>query len=339
MPLDEATNRFAFLMQRDLRRLADREAQYAARGEEINYDSVSRLATFETVHGDVTGRHFGEILATYSPEDRIFRWAWAGQASSSGPTHTDLVFREGQQRGVTQLTMSVIGDLDEIEAAKLARLGALVARAEALYIRRKDGELQYIGLFERPRPANPMHDGRMSVPPPPVSEKDKRATPVPRRAPYRSLPPIREVWEPRTSRPSKPPSKPRANADSAPTSTASAAKDAPPMIREPARAVFLPVANAALAALDRGMPGYKQGLFVVTIDEATAAEKRRLVVQLVALDALGLLRAIDPPHDLLEATTHMIDSDRRDGNGPWRKLSARIVPKPDGGATLHVDVV
>ncbi len=333
MPLDEATNRFAFLMQRDLRRLADREAQHAARGEEINYDSISRLATFETPRGDVSSRHFGEILATYSPDDRIFRWAWAGQAPSVGPTHADLVFREGQQRGVPQLTMSLVSDLDEIEAAKLARLGGLVARADALYIRRKDGELQYIGLFERPRPADSMQDGRMSVPPPPVTEKP--ATPVPRRAPYRSLPPITEVWEPRTSRSSKPP--------------APASKPPPdaPKIREPARAVFLPVANTALAALGRGAPGYRQGLFVVTIDEASSpevaraanAEKRRLVVQLVALDAMGQLRAIDPPQDLLDATTQMIDGDRKDGNGAWRKLSARIVPKPDGGATLHVDVV
>ncbi|HEY8076717.1 MAG TPA: hypothetical protein VIF62_21475 [Labilithrix sp.] len=322
MPLDEATNRFAFLMQRDLRRLADREAQHAARGEEINYDSVSRLATFETMGGNVSSRHFGEILATYSPDDRIFRWAWAGRAPSSGPTHSDLVFREGQQRGVPQLTMSVIGDLDEIEAAKLARLGGLVARADALYIRRKDGDLQYIGLFERPRPAELVQDARMSVPPPPVS--DKPITPVPRRAPYRSLPPIREVWEPRTSRPSKPPEKP----------------PEPPKIREPARAVFLPAANLALVALARSVPGYRQGLYVITIDEvSSSSEKRRLVVQLVALDAMGHLRALDPPQDLLDATAQMIDGDRKDGNGPWRKLSARIIPKPDGGATLHVDVV
>jgi hypothetical protein len=114
----------------------------------------------------------------------------------------------------------------------------------------------------------------------------------------------------------------------------------PPKVREPARKIFLPVANAALAALARGAPGYRQGLFVVTVDQASALEgKRRLGVQLVALDALNLLRAIDPPVDLLEATTRMIDADRNDGNGPWRKLAARIVPKPDGGATLHVDVV
>jgi hypothetical protein len=321
MPLDEATNRFAFLMQRDLRKLADREAQHAARGEGINYDSVSRLATFETVRGDVTSRHFAELLATYSPDDRILRWAWAGRAPSSGPTHADLVFREGQHRGVPQLSMSVVGDLDEIEAAKLARLGALVARADALHVRRHDAGLQYIGLFERPRPHEAVKDARVSVPPPPVTERPD--TPPPRAAPYRSLPPIREVFEPRTG----------GRAGSNPPPAPDDAK-----VREPARAIFLPVANAALGALGRGCPGYRQGLFAVMIDDS-ARDKRRLVVQLVALDALGQLRALDPPTELVEATTQMIEADRGDGNGPWRKLSARIVPKTDGGATLHVDVV
>src|SRR4051812_29392982 len=117
MPLDEATNRFYFLMQRDLRKLADRESSHASRGEEVNYDSVSRLATFETKRGDVASRLFGEVLATYSPEDRILRWSWAGKPSSSGAMHADLIFKEGQARGVPQLAMSLVSDLDEIEAA------------------------------------------------------------------------------------------------------------------------------------------------------------------------------------------------------------------------------
>jgi hypothetical protein len=325
MPLDEATNRFYFLMQRELRNLADREAQHVSRGEEVNYDSVSRLATFETKRGAVASRHFGEVLATYSPDDRILRWAWAGKSTSSGATHADLIFKEGQARGVPQLAMSLVANIDEIEAAKLARLGALVARADAVHVRKKEGETQrieYIGLFDRQRPAEESTgEGRLSVPPPPVTEKPVTPQPLPRRAPYRSLPAIREVYEPRTGRPaSKPPPK------------------EPPKIREPARAIFLPVATSALAALARGAPGYRQGLFVVMVDEATPGEKRRLVVQLIALDALNLLRSIDPPNDLLESTTQMVDSDRKDGNGPWRRLSARIVPKPDGGATLHVDV-
>lgn len=66
--------------------------------------------------------------------------------------------------------------------------------------------------------------------------------------------------------------------------------------------------------------------------------KRGVVVQLVAVDAAGVLRALDPPADLVDAAAVMVESDRSGGNEPWRKLSARVTPKPDGGATLHVDV-
>lgn len=115
-------------------------------------------------------------------------------------------------------------------------------------------------------------------------------------------------------------------------------------IREPARAIFVPVATSVLAALAKSVPGYQQALFVVTVihpESSTAPEqrKRRLVVTLVAVDASGVLRALDPSHELVEATARMVEADQADGNGPWRKLSARITPKPDGGATLNVDVI
>jgi hypothetical protein len=348
MPLDEATTRFAFLMQRDLRRFVEREQAHTAKGQSLTYDSVSRVATFETRGGDVVSRHYGEPLARYSTDERIFRWGWAGRGASADPTHVDVVFREGQARGVPQLAMSLVADVSEDDATTLARLGALVARARSMLVRRSGSDVEYVGLFDRTRPVDPAQlesargaragagahadrdedagadpsGDRFSVPPPPVAPTERKATPAPRRAPYRSLPPIREVWEPRTG--SRPPSKPP--------------QAARPSVREPARELFLPVAAAALGALSRGAPGYKQGLFGVTVD-AQPDGKRRIVVQLVALDALGLLRAIDPPTELVEAAAKMIDADRASGNGPWRKLSARITPKPDGGATLNVDVV
>jgi hypothetical protein len=66
---------------------------------------------------------------------------------------------------------------------------------------------------------------------------------------------------------------------------------------------------------------------------------RRFVVQLVIIDRAGILRALDPPADVVEAAALMVETDLREGNGSWRKLSARITPKADGGATLHVEVV
>lgn len=349
MPLDEATRRFAFLLQRDLRRLSERREEHAARGEEMEFDTVSRVATFQKRGGDVVARLYGEVLATYAPDDRILRWAWAGRSSSSAPTHGDVVFREGQSRGVPQLTMSVLGDLDLEDAKALVELGALVARAEAVHERMAGGEIELLGLFERPRPSEIVElakESRFSVPPPPVMEKATDSKAPPPRA-YRSIPPIREVYEPRTG--SSPPraaatsSKPPAEAI-APTEPSPASPlAAPKKVREPSRALFLPVANAALAALARGSKGYLQGLFVLTLDHRASdpnvdSDKRRVVVQLVVVDGAGILRALDPPSDVVEAAVAMVEADRREGNGEWRKLSARITPKTDGGATLNVDV-
>lgn len=355
MPLDEATRRFAFLLQRDLRRMSEKRQEQTARGEELQFDSVSRVAIVQSRRGEPVSRLYGEVLATYAPDDRILRWGWAGRSSSSSPTHGDVVFREGQARGVPQLTMSVVGDLDEEEALTLAKLGALVARAEGIHDRKVGAEIELIGIFDRPRPSDPTEaarESRFSVPPPPVTEKTPEVKGGAARA-YRSIPPIREIFEPRTG--SSPPRKPSSGAppslSSLPAPTgASTSSSAPPpafapkKLREPSRALFLPVANAALAALARGSKGYLQGLFAVTLVDSEPREprepqgNRRIVVQLVVIDAAGILRALDPPSEVVEAAATMVEADRREGNGQWRKLSARITPKPDGGATLHVDV-
>jgi hypothetical protein len=358
MPLDEATRRFSFLLQGDLRRLTSVREEQAARGEEIKFDSVSRIAIVETRRGEAVARLHGEILATYTPYDRILRWAWAGRSPSAPLTHGDVVFREGQARGVPQLAMSVVGDLSEEDAATLVKLGALVARAEGLHDRKVGPDTEFIGLFDRSRPAENTDatENRFSVPPPPAADKSQPPGPPPRA--YRSIPPIREIFEPRThgSRPpvvpaggstswsnlgaaGASPSTPPSAAVTPPAGTSSSQMPVAKKLREPSRALFLPVANAALAALARGSKGYLQGLFVLTLDtEGRGTEPRRLMVQLVVVDTAGILRALDPPADVIEAAASMVAADRREGNGSWRKLSARITPKANGGATLHVDV-
>src|SRR4051794_7261095 len=95
MPLDEATTRLAFLLQRDLRRMGDRERARVDRGDEVRVDSVSRMATWETHRGEVLGRWYGEVMASYVVRDRILRWAWAGRSTIATATHAEAVEREG----------------------------------------------------------------------------------------------------------------------------------------------------------------------------------------------------------------------------------------------------
>ena len=303
MPLDESTQRLAFLLQRDLRRVVDQETARADRGEIVTHDAGARIATWESKRGEVIGRWYVELLATYDVRDRIFRWAWAGRASQAAPAHSDVVAREGLTRNVPQLAMSVVGDLTPDEAATLARLGLVVARGASLQIHERDGEIELVGLFDSPRPRTtsqaPSH---WSVPPP--AERRSSSSPLH----YPSVPPMQEVHPP-----------PRTAA----------------IVREPARALFVPVATAVLAALTRQAAGFQQGLFVLHVEGML----RAVNVTLVAVDAAGILRALDPPTELVAATRRMIEADQTDGNGPWRKLAARIVPKDDGGATLHVDVI
>jgi hypothetical protein len=105
----------------------------------------------------------------------------------------------------------------------------------------------------------------------------------------------------------------------------------PGQIREPARALFVPVASAVLARIKQAAATYRQALFVIRADEPIA-------VSLTVLDGEGLMRSIEVPASVTEAASRMVVADRADGNGPWRKLSARIFPKGDGGASLNVDV-
>ena len=324
MPLEESTRRFAFLLQRDLRRIEDRERAHRDRGEEVRYDAVSRVATWETRRGDVVGRWYGESLATYNARDRILRWSWAFRSTTEGGTHAELVFKEGQTRGVPQLSMSVVNDVTEEEAMFLVRLGAVAARADGIHVKKKDGDedsIEIIGLFESSRPSDRLKASsanRISVPPPPVAPSFP--TPTPRPA-HRSLPPapaITELYEPRPG--SRPPAIPRDE----PVDT--------PLSVPPAREHFLPIANMAIAWCARRSPGYRQGLLVMTVDRDDR-RGRHLVVQLVVIDVEGQLLALDPPVELVEAAAAM------SGEARWRKLTARITPKPDGGATLHVDVL
>jgi hypothetical protein len=335
MPLDEVSRRSVFLHQHDMRRLVEEDRARTTRREEVHYDAGTRMATWETNRGEVVGRWYGEVLASYVVFDHILRWAWAGRSSVETPTHVEIIPREASARSIPQLGMSVVGDLDEEEATMLVRLGALVAGAVGVHVLRSDEGVSFIGLFDSPRPRDGEPDpSRYSIPPPQVARTSVRpmSTPPapsvsappsgPRRSsapPPRSLGSIREVYGPRSVR------GPR---DSSPERS----------VREPTRSIFLPVATALLAALARSAAGFREAVFVLHVD-GEPSELRTPIVVLVATDAKGQLVVVESGDALVQAAARLIEADRNDGNGPWRKLTARVTPKPDGGATLHVDVL
>ncbi|MBX3228055.1 MAG: hypothetical protein KIT84_27480 [Labilithrix sp.] len=285
MPLDEQTLRLGLDLERELRVLREREVSRRDRGEYVSWDPVTRMVTWETRRGEVIGRWYGEVVASYALRDRLLRWAWAGRPTSATASHAEAIAREGADRGVAQLSMSIVAELGEDEALDLARLGVVLAGGQGLHVERGPVDIELVGLFDSPRPRE-LVAGQLSVPPPVVGL---------------SNPPARRNTEP------------------------------PTKIREPARAIFVPVATTVLSSLAKAAPAYKQALFVITVDP--------LHVTLTVLDSAGHLRSIDAAQSLVDATSRMIAADRADGNGPWRKLSARITPKIDGGASLAVDVL
>lgn len=286
MPLDAATRQLAQGLDREVQAARDREAARAQREERLRWDSVSRIVTWETKRGEVVGRWFGEVVATYVPQDRILRWSWAGRDT---PSHAELIAREGGDRGVTQLSSSVVDELDEGDALDLAELGIVLARGHGMHVHRGPGEVEVVGLFDTARPRDGALPNQYSVPPPMVA---------------RSQPPGRVSIPP----------------------PAASVK-----IREPAKAILVPVATAVLQRLTKAAPTYRQALFVIVPEP--------LQIALTIIDGAGVLHSVDLPPTLLEASARMVEADRADGNGRWRKLSARITPKPDGGASLAVDVL
>jgi len=169
MPLEDATLRLALVLQRDLRRLAERERVRADRGEEVRFDAATRIATWETRQGSVVGRWYAEPLATYTPHDRTLRWASASGATGKPASHATVVHREGIARGVPQLGMAEVPDLDAEEASTIARLAVLVARGDGITVAAGAGKTVFVGLFDsaRPREGEAADPARYSVPPRP----------------------------------------------------------------------------------------------------------------------------------------------------------------------------
>ncbi len=98
-------------------------------------------------------------------------------------------------------------------------------------------------------------------------------------------------------------------------------------IREPDRELVTPLAQIAVRAVDRALPGgFGQVLMTVVVD--THDDRNHLGVNIVASDRRGDLVSVDNPRELSEIVTQFLRADALSGNGRWSKLIVRVRPHP-----------
>ncbi|MBI2388257.1 MAG: hypothetical protein HYV09_01460 [Deltaproteobacteria bacterium] len=366
MPLSNKLRRVALLMEPDVQRTLERQAQRVAGHDAARFDDRTGTVVF-TRHGGVLWQPRAERIADWVPDLGMFYWWWHGAKFAEFPrSKLDVIYREGQNYALSELTTDSVGAESLEDAELLTHLALQLLRADGLYRSRAVDRVSWFALFgggasEAPRmvsdgsslrdtnitsasqrPAwlttDPHETGvgigpsfvpaavgapktAWSVAPPPRNPSGERAALLG----VRTMPPLDLSPEPMLDAIPKAPR--------APTPP-------PPQvnlpIREPAREIFMPVAQTALADIATTVPQFAQALVVVRV-EAVQPGKHRFFVQLVALDGGGDLISLDPSRALLDAATKMISDDARDGNGRWHKLAARLRPTARG-ASVDVEV-
>ncbi len=384
MALENKLKRLVLLMEPDIQRMLEKQAQRAVGYDDVRWDERAGYASFLR-GGGVLWQPRAEKIGEWSAELAMFRWWWTGiRFGEHGRTRLDAAYREGERYGLSELTTDpvAIDALDDAEA--LARLAAQLSRADGVVRLQRGDRVTFVALFDakgestrpselaesrlrdtavtrpsqRPswiasdpleqptdRPA-PFVPAAIGAPPPMAGRRPFSVAPPPHAGMddprgargalgVRSIPPVRpidvspdDLEEPQIPAPPRLPSH-------TPTPPPLVVSRAP--IREPSRETFMPVAQAALGDVTSTVPGFGQALVVVRV-EVDAHGKGRFFVQLVAANAAGDLTPVDPSRALLDAVAKLIADDARDGNGRWRRLSARLRPTPRG-ASVDLEVV
>jgi hypothetical protein len=367
--------RLALLMEPDIQRMLDKQAQRTLGHDDVRFDPQAGVATFLR-HGGMLWQPRAEKIGVWHGDVGLFRWWWTGVGlSEHSRTRLDMAYREGQRYQLPELTSDPVQLAGDQEAELLARLAAQLARADG-FLRLASGyDVTFVALFE-PRPGEstrPVADLRdtsvtgsqrpawMTTDPldqptdrpaqftpaavgsarPSVSEPRRGwsvAPPMPREGggSMRSSASIRSLPPVRALELSPvDPSLGDPVIPKPPKLPEAPTPTAP--IREPNREIFMPVATAALADIVNVAPGFGQALVVVRVEVESATSKGRFFVQLVCSDDVGELVALDPSRALLDAAAKFIGDDVRDGNGRWKKLVARLRPTPRG-ASVDVEV-
>lgn len=148
----------------------------------------------------------------------------------------------------------------------------------------------------------------------PVSRAETSETSAPRFAPTRLFPiHAPEVAKRKSDTPPRKSHRPQPMSEPPPTA----------VVREPARAVLQPLADACVAELMHAVPvGFRKAVAIVTLD--IEKNKARFFCQIIATDETGEMWAPDASMDLVRAAGSFIAADARDGNGRWQRLVLRL---------------
>lgn len=369
MALSEKFRRLALLMEPDVQRMVERHAQRVSGHDAARFDDRNGIVSYQR-QGALLWQPRAEKIGEWSNELALFRWYWYGVRFGEGPhRRLDIVHREGENYGLIELVTDAVNIESEVDAQALAQLAAQLARADGVLRIKHPDRVLFFALYdgkasEAPRGdtlrdtavnqgsqrpewmTNDPHDQPTDAPMQfraaavgqargfsiaPPQRRDSSMSMRPGGS--RTMPPVRPLEvstdDGYDAIPAAPPPLPRIPMSSVPPP--------PPLpVREPARELFMPVAQAALGDVAATVPEFAQALVVLRVESAQG--KGRFFVQLVALDSEGDLIALDPSRGLLDAAAKFIADDARDGNGRWNKLAARL-RKTERGASVDLDVV
>jgi hypothetical protein len=98
-------------------------------------------------------------------------------------------------------------------------------------------------------------------------------------------------------------------------------------IRQPDRELVTPLAQIAVKAVDRALPGgFGQVLMTLVVDNHEG--KTGVAMTIVASDRRGDLVSVDNPSGLFELVESLLRADALSGNGRWSKLILRVRAHP-----------
>ncbi len=361
MPFDDKLWRLVDLLDRDVARMLESHAARVAGFEDVDFDPLHGLIAY-VVEGRRLWSAQVEAIGTYRPDVGMFRWAWSAFERPPGRSKLDIVFAEGQRMGIASLTTGQIPIPSEEHAIRLANAAAAILRASGVYRTRELNGLTFYAMFEvSPREGETLAHSPL----PPGVRAAGSTTQSPARPPSRSpgvhtgdtlhpgplgptsLGPVPKAARSPIMSMLPPPVAPPPLERQAPTlpfsrdrwlaSDSEVAAGPPPRpVREPARELVMPIANAALSAVVDALPqGFQQALLV--IDVKVGDGRARFSAVLVASDHAGQLLAVTTPQSVMDGIGTLIVEDIKSGNGRWNRLVVRL-SQQNRRVTMQVSV-